>query len=88
MHSKDGSLSGQVVDSLGAMVVGATVIAVDSNGKEKTTITNREGEFTISGLAPGSYTVRVIAPNFGLYENTEVQFTANEQRRIIDGING
>jgi hypothetical protein len=56
-----GSLSGQVVDSLGAIVVGATVIAVDSGGKEKTATSNSQGNFTITGLAPGTYTVRVTA---------------------------
>ena len=54
-----GSLRGQVVDDLGQVVVGATVIAVDSAGKEKTATTNGSGDFTISGLAPGKYIVRV-----------------------------
>ena len=77
-----GSLSGQVSDSLGAIVVGATVTAVDSSGKEKTATTNRDGEYTISGLAPGIFTVRVIAPNFGLYENTQVEIKAGERAEL------
>ena len=77
-----GSLSGQVVDSLGAVVVGATVTAVDANGKEKTATTNRDGEYTISGLAPGIFTVRVIAAKFGLYENTQVEIKANERAEL------
>ena len=67
-----GSLRGQVVDSLGAIIVGATVIAVDASGKEKTVVTNSSGEYTINGLVPGTYIVRATAPNFGLYENTAV----------------
>ena len=78
-----GSLTGQVVDSLGAIVVGATVIAVDATGKEKTTTSNNQGNFTIGGLAPGTYTVRVTAPNFSLYENTEVTITAGQRQELI-----
>lgn len=73
-----GGLRGQIVDELGQVVVGATVIAVDSTGKEKTTVSNDGGDFTINGLAPGKYIVRVTAANFALYENTEVNITAGQ----------
>ncbi len=78
-----GGLRGQVVDSLGASVIGATVIAVDATGKEKSGVTNNQGEFTINGLAPGTYTVRATAQNFGLYENTEVLIAAGAREELI-----
>jgi hypothetical protein len=78
-----GSLRGQVVDELGQVVVGATVIAVDASGKEKTATTNERGEFSIGGLAPGKYTVRATAPNFSLYENTEVEIAAGQAEELI-----
>lgn len=71
-----GSLGGQVVDALGAVVVGATVTAVSSDGKEKTTTTNSRGEYTLSGLQPGSYIVRVIADKFAFFENPQVEVKA------------
>ena len=77
-----GSLTGQVVDTLGAIVTGATVTAVDATGKEKTATSNNQGEFTISGLAPGTYIVRVTAPNFSLYENTEVVIAAGQREEL------
>ena len=77
-----GSLTGQVVDELGQIVVGANVIAVDSTGKEKTVISNGSGNFTINGLAPGKYTVRVTAANFSLYENTEVTISAGQSEEL------
>jgi len=77
-----GSLRGQVVDSLGAIIVGATATAVDANGKEKSSITNQQGEFTIGGLAPGNYIVRVTAPNFGLYENAAVVIAAAKREEL------
>lgn len=77
-----GSITGQVYDSLGAVVSGATVIAVDSNAKEKSVTSNKEGAFSIKGLAPGTYTVRVVAPSFGLYENTEVVVKPGEEEEL------
>lgn len=67
-----GSISGQVEDSFGAVVTGATVIAVNPDGAEKSTTTNGQGVFTISGLTPGNYIVRVIAEGFAFFENSEV----------------
>jgi len=77
-----GSLTGQVFDSLGAIIVGANVTVVDANQKEKTALTNSQGVFTISGLAPGTCTVRVIAANFGLYENPEVVIIAGGREQL------
>ena len=82
MAQQNGSISGQVYDSLGAVVVGANVIAVDANAKEKSAITNREGAFTINGLAPGTYTVRVVAPKFSLYEQADVAVAAGEKQEL------
>ena len=74
-----GSVSGQVQDTLGAVVVGATVTVIGPDAKEKTATSNERGEFSVTGLAPGKYTVRVAAPNFALYENTEVQITSGHR---------
>ncbi len=77
-----GSLRGQVADALGAIVVGATVIAVSADGKEKTTTSNQRGEFAINGLAPGTYTIRVSAAKFAFYENTAVAVAAGGQEEL------
>ncbi|HNU06179.1 MAG TPA: TonB-dependent receptor [Pyrinomonadaceae bacterium] len=79
---KAGTISGQVFDSLGAVVVGANVIVVDSAGKEKTAVTNKQGEFSIAGLSAGNYTVRVIAPKFSLYEQSEVAVASGEKTEL------
>ncbi len=80
---QNGSLGGQVVDSLGAIVVGASITAVSSTGAEKTATTNARGEYTINNLAPGKYTVKVSAPKFELYENTEVEILAGQKNDLI-----
>ena len=74
-----GSIAGQILDSLGSVIVGATVTAVSADGKEKTATTNKSGEFVINGLVPGTYIVRVIAPKFALFENPEVTVTAGKR---------
>lgn len=79
---QNGSIAGQVQDTLGAVVVGADVTVVAADGKEKTTTSNARGEFTVTGLAPGKYTVRVKAPNFSLYENTEVEVVAGRREEL------
>ncbi|HJU61039.1 MAG TPA: carboxypeptidase regulatory-like domain-containing protein, partial [Candidatus Binatia bacterium] len=78
-----GSIAGQVQDTLGAVVVGASITVVAPNGTEKRATSNQRGEFSVTGLAPGRYTVKVIAPNFGLYENTEVDVTAGRREELI-----
>ncbi len=77
-----GSISGQVEDSFGAVVIGATVIAVNSAGTEKSTTTNGDGAFTFTGLAPGNYIVRVVAENFAFFENPEVVVKAGGSQKI------
>lgn len=74
-----GGITGQVQDGFNAAIVGATVTVVSSTGVEKTTTSNERGEFTVTGLAPGKYTVRVAATNFSLYENTEVNVVAGRR---------
>ena len=78
-----GSITGSVQDTLGAVVVGATVTVVAADGTEKTAVSSQQGSFTVTGLAPGKYTVRVAAANFALYENTEVQVDAGERAELI-----
>ena len=77
-----GSIGGQVQDTLGAVVVGATVTVVGADGTEKTATSNSQGVFAVTGLAPGTYTVRVSAPNFALYENTEVAVAAGDRAEL------
>jgi hypothetical protein len=78
----NGSVGGQVQDSFGAVVVGATITVVAADGKEKTATSNQRGEFAVTGLAAGTYTVKVKAANFALYENTEVAVTAGERAEL------
>ena len=79
---QQGSIAGSVQDTLGAVVVGATITVVAADGSDKTVTSNQQGSFSVNGLAPGKYTVKVIAPNFALYENTEVEVTAGDRAEL------
>ena len=81
-QQRTGSLRGQVLDELGGAIVGATVTAVDSRGVEKSTVTNDGGSYTISGLAPGKYTLRAINAGFAMYENAEVEVVAGRPQQL------
>jgi Carboxypeptidase regulatory-like domain/TonB dependent receptor len=75
-QQRTGSLRGQVSDELGALVVGATVTLTAADGTQKTAVTNDEGIYNFSSIPPGPYTLRVVAPGFGLYEKTELAIAA------------
>ncbi len=60
-----GSIAGTVTDSLGSVVAGATVAAVNNLTAVKTVaISTGTGRFVISLLQPGTYTVTVTAVTF------------------------
>ncbi len=60
-----GSISGSVTDSAGIAQMGATVemLAVGT-GQRILAYTDSVGHFTINGLIPGNYDIRVSAPSF------------------------
>lgn len=78
----NGSIGGVIQDTLGAIVRGASVTVVAADGKEKTATSNQQGEFSVTGLAAGTYTVKVKAENFALYENTEVVVVSGERAEL------
>jgi hypothetical protein len=77
-----GQLRGRVRDELGGLIVSATVKAIDASGAERVVATNERGEFALDNLAPGSYTIRVAASGFALYENASVQIIAGTLQRL------
>jgi len=67
-----GSISGEVIDSNGGVVPGATVKLTTPTG-ERTTTTNESGHFEFSNLVPSStYKVRVEKEGFKAGEVTDV----------------
>src|SRR5215510_14130659 len=69
------SLKGQVSDEFGGLIVGATVVVTDAKGVSKTVTTNNEGNYSITGLAAGKYSLQISATGFSAFENAEVELT-------------
>ena len=67
-----GSIKGSVTDQLGSLVVGATIVAKDSKGTERTATTNATGAYEFRSLAPGKYNLKVSAPGFTVLEEKNV----------------
>src|SRR5262249_55700141 len=82
-QQRSGSLTGQVTDELGGLVVGATVTIISSEGVEKTAVTNGEGTYTFNSLAPGRYTLKVVAAGFSNYENSDVEVKASRNTHQV-----
>src|SRR5579859_2973667 len=78
-----GSLSGTVTDSTGAVVPGAKV-GVDSGvkGATRTIQTDRAGNFTVTNLAPATYTVTVTAPGFETYSAKDLTIFVAQKRTL------
>ncbi|HSK63002.1 MAG TPA: carboxypeptidase-like regulatory domain-containing protein, partial [Pyrinomonadaceae bacterium] len=81
-QQRAGSLRGQVLDELGGAIVGASVTAIDGKGVEKAVVTNDGGTYTISGLAPGKYTVRVTNAGFAMSETPDVEVVTGKAQQL------
>ena len=71
-----------MTDPSAAAVVGASIIATAADGTSLAATTNRDGVFELKGVAPGKYTVEVIAPGFALYKNDAVQVAAGQIQQL------
>ena len=78
-----GSLTGNVSDSAGAAVPGATVTAVNAGTNvSKETTTNDEGIYQFSDLLPGVYKVSITGAGFSTSVSEGVNIEVNNVRRL------
>ena len=63
-QDRAGSIQGTVVDPRGQAVQGATVAIVSASQVERTTSSDTNGKFSITGLPAGTYTVETSASGF------------------------
>jgi hypothetical protein len=87
------ALVGTVTDSGGAVLPGATVVAVNTGTKDTyETATNAEGYYNIQFVKPGKYEITVSVQNFQTFKATGVDVATNQVVRTnaslaIGGIN-
>ena len=77
-QSGETGIAGAVADTSGALVPEATVTIRNAAGESKTTTTDAEGNFQITGLAPGSYEVIVTAVGFAESKTPGVNVPAKQ----------
>src|SRR6266481_5136180 len=77
-----GILSGQITDPSGAVVTDAAVLLTIPSGDSIDTTTNKEGFYEFKALAPGKYTVKVVAPGFAVFTKENVEMAAGQMQRM------
>jgi hypothetical protein len=80
-----GEISGTVQDSSGAVIPDATVTVTDEEtGAVRTTSSKANGEFVLTALRPGTYSVKVEKTGFKAYEQKRIVLTANQRVPLGD----
>ena len=77
------TISGNVTDSSGAVVVGASVTAVNNGtGFQRQTVSGDQGQYNLPGLNPGSYNLTVEFPGFRRAELKAVTLQVDQNARL------
>ncbi|MBO0723121.1 MAG: carboxypeptidase regulatory-like domain-containing protein, partial [Blastocatellia bacterium] len=72
-----GVVRGSVLDELGAVIPGATVLLEAADGKQHQVVTDARGEFTIANLPPGTYSLTVGFKGFQTYVRNDLKVSSN-----------
>ena len=80
--SATSGLHGQVLDPSGAAVSGATVLLTGTDGGTTGATSNQQGAFDLKNLAPGKYTLEIVAKGFALYKNEDVEIAAGQVKNL------
>jgi hypothetical protein len=72
----------QVNDPSGGAVTQATVLVTSDTGQTQAVQGNHDGIYEFKGLAPGKYSVKVIAKGFALYEQAGVEVSAGQVQKL------
>ena len=72
------SINGTVTDKTGAVLPGAAVTVSNSAGFSQTATTNDRGEYSLSDLPAGTYTVTISAPAFKDFRTEGLTLSADQ----------
>jgi hypothetical protein len=80
-----GTVTGTVADQTGAVVTKAKVtLHNDGTGDNRESTSNESGYFSFASVPPGTYTVKVSAPNFKSFERKGLAVRPGDLRNIND----
>jgi hypothetical protein len=84
-----GILRGQVIDPSGAAIANADVVMTPAaiSAAPVTAKTDGQGAYEFKALAPGQYSLTVVAQGFALYENDKVVITVGQPLRLNVAMN-
>ena len=85
---KDGRVSGLVQDLSGAILAEATVTATHSNGTTYTGITNAQGEYSLSSLELGDFTINATKTGYSSGEDERFTLSADETELTEVNVDG
>ena len=75
-----GGITGTVVDAQGAVMPGATVTVLnEATSAPRVAVSDARGDFQVTNLPAGQYTVRVEVPSFRTYERKNVVLSSSER---------
>jgi hypothetical protein len=74
-----GTLHGVISDESGAVVPGAKITVSSPSGPVKSGASGDDGNYTITGLAPGRYTVQVTSPGLVQFQPATADFSGGLQ---------
>ena len=78
-----GTILGTVVDSQGQVIPGAAVTVInEATGETRSAVSSPRGDFQVTNLPPGTYTVRVDLQNFRTAERTRNVLSAAERLSV------
>jgi hypothetical protein len=82
-HGGNATIHGQVADQTGAVIQGATVVAMTTSGEVAGKATSDGlGSYTIHGLTPGTYSVTATAPGFAAFQVPGIVVTSGQMRTV------
>jgi len=72
-QQRPGAIKGTVTDQLDSLVVNATIVIKDAQGKERKAVTDASGSYEFRSLPPGNYDLKASAVGFTLREEKKVE---------------
>ena len=76
IFAQNTTLRGQVTDEVDAVIPGARVTLVSADGKERSVTAGGNGEFAITGVAPGTYNLTATFRGFQTYVQSGLRVAA------------